>query len=771
MARKKSEKIKGNNPVDTLVKKMLATMDPDQITDYNMSKRGTEFKDIINDELELAKGVSKDSIIDFSRSLSEYAKKNVNNTVSTLSDSTDDILKYINQNSSSVYQFFNERNQNKYIEARDLNFISKFNPALGQAVRLILTHIVSSDDLSGQVTRNLHFGNALSESDQTVLKNAIEKFEKDNKLLLRLKNTVYYNSLVSGTYYIYAISYKKLFTTYAKTLAIKRMKNGEANTNGKKKANPKYKGYAATEAVTISLDNDDLRELSSILKDDIPSNGVTNLSVGSGVINKNSDFIDSAATVECIRSELPEFIYEELGSDISKLKDTKLMASFESALEATGATSLMSTPDATFDPEKIKIDGEYNISGTYIKYIPATNVTPINIMGECIGYFYVNAEKVNKNKPSLSIINGNISNTKKQTAMDKIVASLTKKTAQVFSDKFVSENALFKKMIADCIMANGVTNTEYKIQFIPACDMIAFPINEDEDGNGTSILKNSMFPAKLHAAITMRKALNYINKSGDKTILHVKGGNADISRKNQTMRIARNMQEQNIVASDIFGDSNIMFQKYAADGIMLMPSSKSGNRLVEFEKMDGQQIDTSVEWEKDMQNQSIIAMGVSPLLIEQYNQADFAKAFTTAHIGLAGEVANWQSDFEDPTTKLYKRIIEDLDIDEDIKKRVLPVFQFTLPRPRALASQNSADAIGVAQNLADSYIALKYGEVKEDNAEPIRAVKEALIKEITPSIPWNKFDTIAEQAYLEAIEVKDEVPADADTGSGDDMGF
>ena len=93
MAKKDSHKVKGINPMDTLVKKMLATMDPDQITDYNMTKREDEFKNIINDELELTKGISQGSIIDFSRSLNNYNK----NPDATLSDSTDDILKYINQ--------------------------------------------------------------------------------------------------------------------------------------------------------------------------------------------------------------------------------------------------------------------------------------------------------------------------------------------------------------------------------------------------------------------------------------------------------------------------------------------------------------------------------------------------------------------------------------------------------------------------------------------------------------------------------------------------
>ena len=81
---KKKDPVKGNGGIDNLVKKMLVSMDPDQITEYNMSKRGAELKNIIRDELNLSKGISNGSIIDFSRSLANHSKNL--NSETTLSD-------------------------------------------------------------------------------------------------------------------------------------------------------------------------------------------------------------------------------------------------------------------------------------------------------------------------------------------------------------------------------------------------------------------------------------------------------------------------------------------------------------------------------------------------------------------------------------------------------------------------------------------------------------------------------------------------------------
>ena len=186
MARDKS-KTKKPKPIDSLVNKLLIQLDNDLVSDQNLSSKTEEYKSIINKELELARGVSNGDIIEFNRAMNEDSKK-FNKAVSIEDNS--DLGEYLTRNSGNIYQYYNERYKNKFIESQDLAFIAKFIPSLGQAINIYKTHIVSSDDLSGIVKRNISFGSALNTEEQAQIMNAVETFEKENKLLYKFKNTV-----------------------------------------------------------------------------------------------------------------------------------------------------------------------------------------------------------------------------------------------------------------------------------------------------------------------------------------------------------------------------------------------------------------------------------------------------------------------------------------------------------------------------------------------------------------------------------------------------
>lgn len=741
-------------PINSLVQRLIQSIDPDKISDLNITERGDAFKKIINSELELTKGISDGSIVDFSRSLNAevVTKRNPEDKWGS-PELTGDVIEYINKNTSSMFQDFAENERNRYIQYNDYNFISKFVPKIGQALRMILTHIVSSDDLTNTFKRQLEFG-SLDADDVQTLKLAIEKFEKENKLLYKLENLVYKNTLIMGEYYVYAISYKDLFTNYARLLAKKR----EASGKYVDKKNKKSMGYAME---SFMIDDDQYKTLESAYST-TPSDGNVLRSP------KSQSFRDdygSGAIVTCYDSEIPFIFDDDIASDDPDLYEKKL----STALEAVERNmSLQKT--------KVKVDGvadgtyglggSYDVAGTYIKFISARNIAPVEVLGNIVGYFYVSHTTIDKAKKTVSIGNIHISSMKKRSPIEDIAKSMVDKISQKFSDKFVSANTNYKRLIADCIMAAGVTNTEYKVQFIPAENVIHFKVDDDENSRGQSIMKDAIQPAKTLAAVNMRKVLNYLNKSGDKTVMTVRGGNADYSRKNQAMRIIRNMQEQNIVVSDLLGDCNNIFHKYAADGNIMMPTSRTGQKLVELEKMDGQQIDMNVEWEKEQENEILTAMGVPPLLLDTHLQADFARAFTTAHVGFAGTIAKWDGDLETPTTQLYKIIIQNLDISDELKTRVLPVFSFKLPRPKFAATQTGVESIQQGMQMADHYIQLKYGESPDESMKDvIREVKFAIVRENCATIPWEKYDEIAKKIEMEYVSIKDDVK---DTGMSSD---
>lgn len=739
----KKEKPNRGSMGNQLINKLIATIDPSYNSEVNLNEKNEDFKRIINEELALTKGISQGSIVDFTRALnSDKSKPNINGTRDP--NDTLDLFKYITMNAPSIYTAYNEANRNKFIEMQDLQFIAKFVPSLGQCVKIALTHIVSSDDLSGEIQRVFDYGQSIDSEDAGIVTKALEAFETEHKLLKKLKNA-YKSTLVSGNYFVYAVSYKKLFTEYDKSLKARKKNGGSTgfrNDYVKESVDTDPFEY---ELCKVALESADITEVGNALSP-VPNDKLT---------EDESEFkkayIKNLATFEYVDSTIPFCVLDSIPA----------FEKFESATEAADENG---AADGTYTMEG---GGRFNVAGTYLKFINARNVIPIMALDEIVAYLYVEPKRDKTKQNSVEVTVGQLSNIKKENAAEKAANLMAAKLEKVFSDKFVAKHTNFKKIIADCIMANGAINTDYKIQVIPVEDMFPFTIGENEDGRGTSMLAESLFPAKLLTNIMIKKNLNYVNKSGDKNIAYVKRGKSDIHGSNQVMRVIRGMQESQVTFQDMF-NSSMVFHKFASDGNIVMPQSMSGNRLVEFEKMEGQDVNLGTDYEKYLENLAIVGTNVPPLLIEQINNADFAKAYTTAHAGFAGIVAEWQSDFESATTALYKRIIENLDVDDSIKQRVLSTFTFKLPRPKALSNSNVNENLSNAVQLAETFVNLKFGEATDDNRNAYNAAKYAVVKSRCPFIKWEELEQVADKAMMESMDIKDDTPEDDSLDSGND---
>lgn len=779
MARPKKSKRKVVSPLDNLVNKLIIQLDDDIVSDDNISAKTEEYKSIINKELELAKGISNGNIIEFNRAINQNSRKN-NQVVDV--DSKDDLGEYLAKNAGNIYQYYNERYRNKFIEAQDLAFIAKFIPSLGQAINIYTTHIISSDDLSGSVKRNIDFGTSLSKTEQAQLLKSLESLEDETKFLYKFKNIVTKETLTTGTYYIYAPSYQKLFTDYAKTLE----KSKRRGLNAAQMMSPDAPGSNSSSLESVMPIEGDYGPVyttcaleSAVVKDmlkDIPSE-VFDSNDLNYKMDKKTEFANSVSTVECVDSDIPFEVLEAMPDLAHTLGMTdELKGIFDKCVPATEAND--GAADGTYDVNgkqttlksaNKKNKNAFNISGTYIKFMSAKNIIKVKILDEVVGYFYIDSKKAPKAKANVTFSNSEWTNISKQSTIEKVANMLASNVAKQFSSKFVAQHVEFKKLIADCIMANGVVNTQYRIQFIPKDDMFEFKIRENENGDGCSVLSEALWPAKLLTSIRIRKTLNYVNKSGDKTIAMVRRGSADASGRNQAQRALRNLQESNITFGDIIGDSSLMFHKYAADVNIQMPISKSGNKFVEFEKMEGQTVDMSTEYEKELENQALLATGVPPLLIEQANQADFSRAFTTAHVGFAGIVSGLQADFEETLTPLYRRFVENLDIDDDIKSKASCTLKIKLPRPRSLSTTNGNEIIESAARFAEQVTNLKYGEVDDDKKEIIQAIRYQIVKEKSPFIDWEKLEATMDDIYLDKFKPVEKSDDMEDDGMDDEM--
>ena len=539
--------------LDIAAKKLISSIDNGYNERTLLSSKDDRIQEIINNELDLAKGVSKGSIVDFTTLMAkDSARYNGRdpNEVDGYTLFTEDI--------GNLFGYFQEIYKNRYIELADLKFITKFIPAIGEAVKTTLDSIVQSDDMSETISRNIELGPSLTNVEKAQVMAEIERIETDEKLLKKLRNIVYKKTLVSGNYYVYRIPYNDLFQEYDRLVKTGRIINnqfvnnalarGNMSKDAKKKGfnlkNVGKSGLFATEAaaemepvVENGFSPENTQIINSALESLIASDkdfekSRDNLKRAFETSFENVSIVDSDVLVEAL----------EGFSSLKFMEDN--IASYRQVFGGNGFIDekLAATPEATFGNDNYTPE-KFNVQGTYIKYIDANRIVPVKVYNQIIGYLHVHDTSATKKATGLANMQTQVSTTnliapssnvfssvqltedKRNKAVQSIVDAVSDGIISNFSNKFVNKNADFKRLIADCIVANGLINSTFQIQFIPAKYITPFAINEDENGMGVSMLQDSLFPAKMLLSTIIAKLLLYMNKSGNKTIAYVRKGN------------------------------------------------------------------------------------------------------------------------------------------------------------------------------------------------------------------------------------------------------
>lgn len=759
---------KSINAFDKISKKILSSIDTSYTDRQIISDKDSRFQSIINREFDLPKGVSGGNVIDFIASMKPDTRSVEKNPLNL---GNEDIF---TQNIGDIFGYFQDVYKNKYLEMTDLKFISKFIPSIGEAVKTTLDSVVSADDISSTITRNIVLSPSISDEEKDQIMGEIERMEKSYKLPNKLKNVVYKKTLVTGSFYVYAIPYSELFTQYDDMV-----KSGRIN---------KYFGFQNQNTSILKNNVDKGFNISSAKEDyaDITSDTLDKAKVCLESYLTEANASKSAITnaTKILGESFPNIIVDNNPVLYDAMEAADSMTEYRKAFPQNEDLKDASyVPDGTKSINSIGRSGNFSaINDTYVKYIDSKNIIPVKIFDTIVGYYHIlpSAKKTkasgNNGVVSLtsSVFNSvNLTEQKKEDAINDIVQLISDGIMEKFSSKFVEKNAEFKNLIAECIIANGIVDNDYRIQFIPAQYIVPFIINEDEDGNGESILADSLFPSKLLLSLIICKMLNYMNKSGNKTIAHVYKGPVDINSTNQLQRVTRMLQESNITFNDLLS-TNLVFSKFTRDSNIQLPRGKNGEKLVEFETQEGQQIDMSTDFENKLEQMAILGTGVPSVIMEYVNQADFAKQIVSANIKFAGRVSSLQADLESSTTDLYKILISNSQLSDDLKKKCLSNFSYKLPRPKVLVNSNNSEFLQTLMSTAQTVTSIYLGD--KANSDPAMAsVKDEMVKNIVmqnaPFFDWNSVGDIYDTARITAAEKKMAAQKEEDTsGSADDLG-
>ena len=289
------------------------------------------------------------------------------------------------------------------------------------------------------------------------------------------------------------------------------------------------------------------------------------------------------------------------------------------------------------------------------------------------------------------------------------------------------------------------------MRFIPDECGVAFKVSEDVIGNGSSIIEPSLFYAKLYLMLLLFKMMSIILYSNDTRINYVRNSGIDKNVRKKIEDIARIKQQRSITVMDMFSYTSLV-NKLGVGAETYIPTGKSGERGLETEVIQGQDIQTNSDLMDMLRKSYILGTGVPEAIMNYMNEADFAKSLELANTRFQGRVVSYQFDFNKGITEMYRRILR---WSTDTEEEVIEGFEFSFAPPKASSGQIKSDLLQNFDAYAQFMIGLMIGQQNVDNPEfekQVRQMKLLLARDYLPMINFDRILEMFKTAKIEGLE-------------------
>lgn len=692
---------------------------------------------------------------------------------------------------TNMQTFIYDAYRNRLLEQSDLHEVASQLIELSEAILITRDAIVSSNVVEGNISRQLNFRNSADDDKDTAI-NIVEAMEDRFGAKKKIKNFIVPKCLEYGNYYAYTIPYSKIFNDFAElkdqSQYGKRL-YGEStilesafsmdedtkkptkdfsnfidnlyleysnakNDNSKKNGSKLNKTPESPDNVTKEAFEKDIRtilENISVCNESVPLPYV--FEGGDSIKEFRESFVNEAGDT-----------FEDKGAYVTERKDTS------NPFDILTKSANVADGVIIDSKKKDKKDSYSSIKDCYNKLLSPLEVIPVKIMDTPIGYYYVMAEDITP-------ISGAISSTLYYTRFDEhrkektVVDAIASQVVKSFDKKFLMNNLEFKKTIVDCIQYYNLNEKRLKFQFIPVDYITEFKIDEDIDGEGQSMIKKSLFYAKLYLMLLLFKIMSIVINSNDIKVNYLRSSGIDKDVVNQVQEIARIRQSRQINMTDLFSYTTLI-NKVGNGSEMYIPTGRSGERPIETEILSGQDVPLNSDLLEMLKNSYILATGVPAAIINYLNEADFAKQIEENNTKFNARVVSYQIDFNNSITEWYKKLLK---WSTNLDEALIDSFEFTFQLPKTVSTNSKSEVIGAFQTFSDFVCALMFKNPEQevenlDLQETVRQFKILLAKDNLPMLNIDNLEKLAEKAQIKAKELK--LKPDPENGdSGDDDGL
>ena len=699
-----------------------------------------EFKSLMSSEIDdISKKAEGDTTSFITKLFSENNKK--------LATAFKDMENMFDSNDGQLQAFINEQYRNRLIRQADLHEIASQLIELQQAITITRDAIVSADIIDGHMSRTLKFDTGIDGSDGDEYIPIVEQMEKKFKLQKKIKNFVIPRSLEYGEYNAYCIPYSKVFEDFSKEKQSGKMQYSpysesvEGRTladilSEKSKANLYENIMESVEIPEMYRDKG-----SAKIKKDI-SNELSAYLENISVSNDPVPLCILEEGVGSSREYFNEFVESVITEDNKEISFQKIMSGIDNGVHLIGSDKKNRTSK--------KGESFNNISDCYLKLIDPMHLLPINIMDETIGYYYIQEEDITP-------LSGILTSTMYYDRYDNnrnennVLSTIAETIVQAFDKKFLEKNIKFKKLIVESLNYFKLNNRKIRFQFIPKEYIIQFKVNENENGEGVSMIEPSLFYAKLYLMLLLFKIMSIILNSNDMKVNYIKQSGIEANVANKIQEIAREKQKRQITLADMFSYTTLV-NKIGQGSEMYVPVGKSGERGIETEILSGQDVQLNNDLMEMLKKAYISGTGVPDVLMNYLNEADFAKTLELANNRFQGLVVSLQLDFNEQITAFYKAIMKH---STTIPENIIDTFTFNFIQPKASNGNVTNDLINNHNAVQDFLTLIFFGDQSTSDDPKIMnqmsKFKKFLAQERLPMLQWEKLEEIYKKATTDGI--------------------
>ena len=625
---------------------------------------------------------------------------------------------------------------NRWIKAIDdeLDETLRYMPKLEEALQTLRDNVLSADSFNKDF---LTLKPAIDgDGSQDQFDHNIQDLKK-NYDLLKLINDIYYDTSKYGETFIYCVPYEKAIQNL---MDHKNDNRGIAIRSNYNESTVILEDTINDTSEKIDMSRFNLDKMSEDINDINLNFEIDNSGILRSVIESEKDARDKRKMVN--EQSLCEQYLMELGmTDIRN--DGKAYAfdnveryqvggklpehhNFDKTLnddmELPNIDS--SASDGLVNTDKAKNVKLKSMNGCIVKKLRRECVTPIMINDICLGYYYFefdnNMAFFDESQPSTGMVNtitGLRSNGRAEAydvlqRRDDAIRYVASMLATKIDTKFINDNQDLKREIYYILKYNDeFSNNEANMQnirvsYIPPEDInhIYFELDENT-GRGISDLNLALIPAKLWVAIYITNCLAIMTRGNDKRVYYVRQSvESNISKT--LLKTVDEIKKSNFGIRQIQNINNVLnitgrFNDY------IIPRGADGNSPIEFEVMQGQQIEIKTELLNLLEEAAINSTGVPLELIQSRQSPDYAMQLTMSNTKFLRFVYGRQSLFQQMIQPLLTKIY-------DIEYGTTDSIDVTLPPPLFINVTNTNQLIVNTSDFCNSIVEIFMGDSQDD---------------------------------------------------------